>query len=100
MSFTDQLPFKVEQEQIIALKRAYKRFRCAWCGYKFCTGDIARWVYTNSGHNIKGIAGNPFICYLCDGPKDEILARLGKMRELASEASEKYWFFFKYWKQE
>jgi len=67
-------------------------FRCAWCGHRFKIGDTVRWVYTNVGSaETKGIAGNPFICTACDGPRDVILARL---RQMAEEfRSDRFWWF-------
>ncbi len=101
MSFTDQKPFPVTEEHIQASwsgKRAAKGatthplFRCAWCGHRFKVGDVARWVFTNcAGEETKGIAGNPFICSTCDGPRAEILARLRVA--LAEVSADRFWWF-------
>jgi hypothetical protein len=66
-------------------------FRCAWCGHRFAAGERVRCVYTNSvGDDTKGICGNPFICQTCDGPREEILAKLRGMR---AEFNTRFWWF-------
>ena len=97
MSFTDQAPFMVTEEHTKARWGGYRdarMFRCAWCGHRFKVGDTARWVYTNGGGDeTKGIAGNPFICTACDGPRAEILIRL---REANREfGADRFWWFRK-----
>jgi hypothetical protein len=104
MSFTDQKPFTVTEEHITASgngRRAEKGakthplFRCAWCGHRFEVGDTARWVFTNGGGaETKGIAGNPFICAKCDGPRTEILARL--RTALVEFEADRFWWFRRY----
>lgn len=94
MSFTDQKPFVVTEQQVTAPwggHRDGRNFRCAWCGHHFKIGDVARWVFTNDGQpDTKGLSGNPFICSSCDGPREQILARLQQLREEVD--SEKYWW--------
>lgn len=86
--FTDQKPFVVTQEDL----DARWTLRCAWCGHTFKLGDSARWVCTNYGtKECDGISGNPFICQTCDGPRDEILARLRAMS--AEFESDRFWWF-------
>lgn len=93
MSFTDQKPFTVTEHDTSSLwrgQRPWELFRCAWCGHKFEVGDTARWVYTNGNECDISIAGNPFICTACDGPREAILAKLLAM---AKEADGRMWWF-------
>lgn len=95
MSFTDQKPFIVTEEHTKARWCGYcdaRMFRCAWCGHKFQVGDTARWVFTNdSENNARGLAGNPFICDKCDGPRGVILAKLAATREEFMHP--RFWWF-------
>lgn len=69
-------------------------FRCAWCGHKFEVGDVARCVYTNGfSEDTCGIAGNPFICQACDGPRDVVLAKLRELRAEWTAVKRKFWWF-------
>lgn len=101
MSFTDQKPFTVTEQDIHATwsgvrvsktATTHPVFRCAWCGHGFRVGDVARWVFTNvSGEETKGLAGNPFICSRCDGPRPEIPARLRAV--LVEFNAPRFWWF-------
>ena len=101
MSFTDQKPFAVTDEHVRAPwsgvrpekgATTHPEFRCAWCGHRFRAGDVARWVFTNtSDPATKGLSGNPFICAACDGPRDEILARL--RATMAEFVADRFWWF-------
>jgi len=62
-------------------------FRCALCGYKFKIGDLFRIQYTN---DTPDAWGNPLVCVVCDGTKEEIVA---KWRQMHKDAKEKYWWF-------
>lgn len=91
MSFTDQKPFTVTEDQVGA-RWGGGGLRCAWCGHRFGAGEVARWIYTNGGSDeTKGIAGNPFICERCDGPRPEILRRLRET--LAEFEANRFWWF-------
>lgn len=94
MSFTDQKPFVVSEDDVSAHWCGYpdaRNLRCAWCGHRFIVGDVARWVHTNSGaDDCISIMGNPFVCARCDGPREIILARL---RAMAVEAETRFWWF-------
>lgn len=94
MSFTDQKPWIATEEDVKAnwnCRKPGHDFRCAWCGHSFQVGDMVRWVYTNGGgEETCGINGNPFICQSCDGPRDEVLA---KLRAMAHEAKTRMWWF-------
>lgn len=93
MSFTDQKPFIVTEEQPKLPwggKTNGDNFRCACCGHRLQAGDTARWVFTNTGEKLtKGLHGNPFVCGPCDLPRDDLLLKLQAMRE----ESKKYWWF-------
>lgn len=89
MSFTDQKPFVVTKEQLTQRWSGGKNgkyFRCCLCGYKFKEGDIARWQYTNDTK----AWGNPLVCQQCDGTKEEIVMKWGKMHE---ESCDRMWWF-------
>jgi FtsP/CotA-like multicopper oxidase with cupredoxin domain len=100
MSFTDQKPFLVTTEDT---KKRWgtngEAFGCALCGHMFQEGDTARWVYTNGAtrpaHVLTklSIAGNPFVCNKCDGPQEEVLAKLWAL--LAEFSQPKFWWLRK-----
>lgn len=90
MSFTDEKPFRVSQQDIHlpwSGGKGGKYFRCYLCGHKFQAGNIARWQYTN---DIPGAGGNPMVCEKCDGTKEQIIA---KWKQMHTEAKEKMWYF-------
>lgn len=76
--WTNQKPFIVKQSHVDASWNGRKDdFRCAWCGHRFRVGDVARWVFTNTGDDAKHVPGNLFICASCDvGSREEILQQL------------------------
>lgn len=89
MSFTDQKPFTVIQEDMERnwCGRWLEVFRCYLCGHKFKLGDTVRWVFTNF---ISGLPpGNPFVCGDCNG--DNVLEKM-KSRH-ANAKSGKYWYY-------
>lgn len=69
MSFTDQKPFIVTEDQVHqnwSGGKDGKHFRCGMCGHKFQAGDTCRWVYMNSTPDSH--FGNFLVCAECDGP--------------------------------
>ncbi len=91
MSFTDQKPFIATEENIHSPWNGYRdgrNFRCGFCGKKFKVGDIVRWVYTNDS-NIKGVAGNPFVCSECDAPHSELIKKLSDIYQ--EFIQDKFW---------
>jgi len=64
MSFTDQKPFVVTEEQTKVHWGG--GFWCKLCGHRFKAGDTARWVYANSTPGAG--CGNFMVCDKCDGP--------------------------------
>ena len=91
--FLNQQPFTVTEEDLCRNWGGYRdgrKFRCAWCGHRFRAGDVARWVFTNSERDRKGVSGNPFICQNCDGPHDEILDRLAALVREAN--GQRFWW--------
>lgn len=90
MSFTDQMPHIVTEEDLKLKwggRSAHDYFRCRMCGYRFQLGDVYRWVYTN---NLEGkYCGNPFVCQQCDGP--DVIERW--KRHCDEAYSDKFWWF-------
>lgn len=66
MSFTNQQPFEVTEQQRAGLTRHGKRFNCAICGHEFKAGDTARFVYANGTNGLR--SGNFFVCPQHDTP--------------------------------
>ena len=96
MSFTDQKPWTVTAKDIASKwgvsGKGSELLRCAWCGYRFVEGDTARLVYTNSDEELcQGINGNPFICVDCDGPREDILAKLQELKREVQQ--QRFWWF-------
>ncbi len=90
MSF--EKPFVVTEKHVKAWERSRKPLRCCLCGHVFQSGDTARWIFTNSDPDYR-IAGNPHICQKCDGPKEDLLARLHALAEEFSGVQERFWWF-------
>lgn len=92
--FTHGQPFTATEDDVNArwgFAAPGEFLRCAWCGHRFEVGDCVRWVFTNTGEELcKGIGGNPFICAPCDGPREQILARLQALRR---QYDQLYWWF-------
>lgn len=68
VSFTNQKPFIVGDEELLGHWSGYRdgrTFHCGLCGVFFKLGDTVRWLYTN---DTSGAGGNPLICSACDGP--------------------------------
>ena len=95
MPFTDQKQFIVTEEQTHldwAGGKDGKYFRCYLCGHKFVEGDKVRWQYTN---DIEGAGGNPIVCELCDGTKEEVVLKWEEMIDEFKNFREKAWALFR-----
>lgn len=62
--------------------------RCCLCGHRARVGSVLRWIYTNDE---QGPPGNPFVCKNCDGPEEEVRARLSERSK--EFKSKKFWWF-------
>jgi hypothetical protein len=87
--FNNQKPFKVTSDFLKPSAFA-DDFKCCFCSYTFKLNDTARWLYTNSEPAEDCIAGNPFVCTTCDGPREKLLL---KLKEMSHIARTKYWYF-------
>ena len=88
MGFTDGNPRVATESDIVGKWSGGKPgecFRCYLCGYKFCVGDIWRFVYDNDG-NGAGF-GNFLVCSKCDC--DNVREN---WKQHINIAVEKYWF--------
>lgn len=93
MSFTDQKPFVITEQDLLSRwggNTDGRDLRCFLCSRFFSLGDIARWVYTNS---TPGAHGNPFVCAGCDGP--DVMARIIELNRVAREFL--WWFVPEYY---
>jgi len=85
MSFTDQKPRYVTEEEVIAPWGGGKNgiyFRCYLCGHQFIVGDYFRWVLHEKMNFIT--------CNDCDG--DDVYLRWEQALE---EVRNKYWWAIK-----
>ncbi len=93
MSFTDQLPHQITQDDIDSSKRLVKHdprqeLRCYLCGIEFVLGDTRRWIYANGTKENPGHGcGNFFVCVKCDG--DDVLTKWQKAYE---ELLQRFWW--------
>ena len=72
MSFTNQQPFSVTNNDISGFTGGRRSFNCSLCGHVFVVGDVARWVYANFADSPVR-CGNFFVCQNCDGDTADVL---------------------------
>jgi len=86
MSFTDQKPRVATTEDIKSPWGGHKgTLRCYLCGHKFKTGQVWRWVFSETHSDF-------LVCELCDGNdvKDRWIAHVKEYNQLKNG---KYWYF-------
>ena len=91
MSWHDRKTFEVTAAHLTlpwSGHRDGRNFRCALCGHFFEVGDKARWIFTNDGKK-DAPSGNPFVCDPCDGPEEDVRARL---KAHTDEGLKRFWW--------